>query len=460
MDTTIDVVEVGTAELGLSGFGFFFNAVVDHPAQLIFDAANLGPAAAGDVTFEAALPDGLAVDSVRVEPADALSCGSEAETVRCTTAALERAANVRITVTAIPQVADVPFTVSASLTSTSPDPGRFPNTASIGPFVAQPAVADLSMLVFGGGTGTVGTASAVDLVVSNGSPIEATDVELVATVPDGFTIQSLTARPPATCAVVGQSVTCRTATIDAFNSVTLVTLNLVADVPVSGVLDVSVGSATPDPNPDNNIQRVGLSAAVPGADLVAAIFGPSAISVGQVHPMTVSTSNFGPLPAGATTLNIDVPAPFTAVGVSGTGWTCAFTAHTANVRPGRTCRCSRPTSCRCRSVPTVRGRVCSLPRSRRPRATRRARTTSARWRSRLRSRKPTCRSKRTPRAATIGQDAPTPARFYVGNNTFAVAAARASRSLRRAAVGSNLRRGPAGRARWQRTARPRVRSVP
>ncbi len=168
-----------------------------------------------------------------------------------------------------------------------------------------------------------GATASFTLAVNNAGPNDSGVVTVTDTLPTNMTYVSASGTGWG-CGVAGQVVTCtRVALANGTAAADITVVGRVTGA-VTGTLTntATVASTVNDPEPNNNTRTADISV-TQGADLrVNKTVSPSPVISGQAATFTITPVNGGPFTATSVTLADTLPAGFTYVSASGSGWTC------------------------------------------------------------------------------------------------------------------------------------------
>jgi len=264
--------------------------------------ANAGPSTATNVQVTDT-PTNLSIVTVS---------GSGCAALPCTIATLASGANTTINVSAT-IIAAGAFDNSATATGTESDPVPSNNTDSTGNGGTAAASADVSLVKTLVTTGpfTVGETITYTLVVANGGPSTATNIQVTDT-PANLTITN----------VSGGGCAALPCTIASLASGANTTITVTATIVTGGAFDNSATATgtESDPNPGNNTDNTGNggSTAVADISIVKTLVTSPPYYAGQSVSYTLVIHNAGP--SIATGIQVtDTPTNQTITGVSGSG---------------------------------------------------------------------------------------------------------------------------------------------
>ena len=271
---------------------------------------NNGPAAASAVQVVDAYPSGFDLLSITTTKNITESLCSGGAT--CDLGEMQNGDVVTVTL-----VFDVPPDVSADsynniahVGSAGIETNYRNNTASI--TVAVTEQADLSLRkISNPATATPGENLSYTILVTNTGPSDADNVTVTDTLPVDFT-PVLILSSQGGCA----SLPCNLGTLPAGANASVTLYGLVAANAAGGLTNLAgISSATPDPDPTNNITSLNTPMAG-SADLTLAVSSTPTINAGETVTITYSVTNNGPSDAPNTVVTATFPA-----GVSApSGW--------------------------------------------------------------------------------------------------------------------------------------------
>ena len=242
-------------------------------------------------------------------------------------------------------------------TGSTSDPNLLNNTSNAGTVNKGGCEADLEM-VKSPDNQTVppgGTAS-FTLTANNWGIGEAQNAVITDTLPAGLTpVTPL----PSGCSAAGQTITCNVGTIPAPQTQTIWnpntqqnetvvtapasvsrTIQATLDPNVTGPVTntATVGSDTPDPNPDNNTDTGIVTPEPPSADVALTKTGPATVLPNGQVTYTITVTNNGPSAADNVTVNDTIPSALTNVDLTPSVGTCdnAGTCQLGTLQPGAT----------------------------------------------------------------------------------------------------------------------------
>jgi len=192
-------------------------------------------------------------------------------------------------------------------------PGYSPSCADLGIVKTAPPTVDAS--------GTI----SYQLQVTNNGPSEASNVQVVDTLPAGTTFQSVSAGPGWTCVNNGNvSVTCTRSTwASGSNDTIAISVRAPGDpaAPYTISNTAQIDADTADPVPSNNTDTASTTI-TPQADLAIVKTGPATAAQGNLIRYRLQVSNDGPSTASDVTVTDTLPGGVALVGVTGDGWAC------------------------------------------------------------------------------------------------------------------------------------------
>jgi uncharacterized repeat protein (TIGR01451 family) len=265
--------------------------------------ANAGPSTATNIQVTDT-PANLSITNVS---------GSGCAALPCTIASLASGANTTINVTATITAAGS-FDNSSTVSATEPDPNPGNNTDNTGNGGTAAASADMSVVktLTTSGPFTDGQSITFTLLVANGGPSTATNIQVTDT-PSNLTITNVT----------GGGCSALPCTIASLASGANVTITVTATIASQGAFNNSatVSANESDPNIGNNTDNTGNGGtAAPSADVsvVKTLITSGPFVVGQSITYTLFVANAGP--STATNVNVtDTPTNLNIIGVTGGG---------------------------------------------------------------------------------------------------------------------------------------------
>ncbi len=317
-----------------------------------FTVTNNGPYQASALTLTDVLPPGLSFVADNADPTadqdSAWSCSAASQTVTCTASSLANAAtsifHFRVRVTSDTTGA---ITNAASISATTPDPEPDNNTATHDLTVIDGTDMAIAKSV---ATSPVigGQPVRFNLTATNNGPMTAANVEVVDTLPTGYTSVSMIT-PPAgwTCGIddinypADPPVVVCTASV----GITAGTIaNFVIEAIPPTVTDsvthqnsAQVSTDTTDPISSNDNVTVNYDVNPDIADLsITKTKGPTPVAQGSDITSTIVVHNNGPRPADPVQVVDVLSGGETYVSYSGTNWSCTHDA----VNPGGTVTCA------------------------------------------------------------------------------------------------------------------------
>jgi uncharacterized repeat protein (TIGR01451 family)/fimbrial isopeptide formation D2 family protein len=281
------------------------SAVPGAQLTYVLSATDEGPSAAREVELVDKLPAGLTYVSSSPE------CAQSAGTVTCKAGDLEldQTTSFQIVVS-IPSnfTGSIANTVLAESTETpghpaTPDPEPNNNSHSV-EVMAQPS-ADLELVKTALSPEVLhGQQAVFSLLATNKGPSDAVEAKIVDMLPAGLEYVSATG---ATCAAVGQEVTCTLGAMAAGTSQTVMLTTQPAGLG-SYTNSAVVSSTTPDPESHNNASEAAITV-LPAADLsLEKTVTPTTVQLPGEVVYTLVVANHGPDPAQAVVLTDPLPA--------------------------------------------------------------------------------------------------------------------------------------------------------
>ena len=276
-----------------------------EPAVWQVEVANGGPSSAEGPRVEFVVPDGVTIESVS---ADRWACqigpnGLSGSCVLVGFFAEGRADAVELQVSG-----SVPGTsiLRAAVSSSTPDPDEVNNTAATRVTVAGADVSVLSVVEPSGVFG-LGEPAVWQVEVANAGPSSAVGPRVEFVVPDGVTIESVSAdRWACQIGPNGLSASCVLVGFFAEGRADAVELQVSGSVPGTSILRAAVSSSTPDPDEVNNTAATRVTVA--GADVSVAVSEPPSGPVGLNERVRfeVEVANGGPTDLGGIESLIEV----------------------------------------------------------------------------------------------------------------------------------------------------------
>ena len=192
--------------------------------------------------------------------------------------------------------------------------------------------ADLAV-IFNGSTPTTASAgSSFDYVIDilNNGPNDAADQKIVLQLPPEVTYQS-GGGSGWSCSASGQIVTCNRSSVLA-NAAAAPSLSVTAKVTGSSIGTftalATVSSTTDDGDGNNNSATHDLTVTA-GADVaISKSVSPDPVIAEQAVTFTLAVTNNGPMSSDSVVVTDTLPADYTAISASGTGWTCNVAGQT------------------------------------------------------------------------------------------------------------------------------------
>jgi large repetitive protein len=295
---------------------------VGQPVTYTLTVTNHGPSDAQTVSISDPVPAGVTFTTY---PGCTLTTIATVLTVTCAPGTLASGASQAFTLTGSVSSSVTSITNTATVTSTTPDPGVYPNAATVTNTVTTQA--DIKLTKTAAPNPVVaGSTVTYQLVVTNDGPSPAT----VVTVSDAFPAGIVPTTFPAACSFDNPSntITCTYATLAAGASQTISIVAAVSPTLAAGPVGntATAASQTPsDPTPSNNSATF-VSTVTRSADLgVTKTPATQSIVAGNNATWTVSVTNAGPSSADGTLAMDTLPAGMAFVSASGPGVTCTET---------------------------------------------------------------------------------------------------------------------------------------
>ncbi len=270
---------------------------------------NLGQSDAFGVVVDDPTPQGLTFDGATA-PCDG--------GFPCDLGALEAGASAAITVSlTIPVDYDGPdpITNTASVSAETPDPVSGNNLAATTTAVDRTPEADLVVAKSGPPTVAPGSAITWSVTVTNDGPDQASDAELVDTIPAGLVFASASTG----CGEAAGVVTCLLGDLAAHESATVA---ITATVPVDYagsdpiVNTATVGSAVADPDDTNDSDSASTALGADTMDLSIIKTAPETAELSDVITYTLTVTNHGPATAVGVVASDVLPAEVAFVSAS------------------------------------------------------------------------------------------------------------------------------------------------
>jgi uncharacterized repeat protein (TIGR01451 family) len=271
------------------------------PLTYTLTVHNAGPQSATGVQVTDTLPAGVTFDSANPSQG---TCGEDTGTVTCDLGTLADEASATVEITVTPAAAGT-LTNEASVTSDLADPDSGDRTASTETTVRP--VADLGLTKTASPDPVLaGAELTYTLTVDNAGPRDATNTELVDTLPATTTFVSATPSQ-GSCSHASGTVTCGLGTIADQGSATVE----VKVTPQEGgtiTNEATVASDAADPAPADNSASAETTVS-PAADLeLTKTDSPDPVLAGELLTYTLSVHNAGPSSAAAVQLTDTLPA--------------------------------------------------------------------------------------------------------------------------------------------------------
>jgi large repetitive protein len=303
----------GTADLAIAKTDAVDPVVTGADVTYTLTIQNNGPTNATNVVVTDTLPAGVTL--VSATPSQGAAC-TGTSTVSCDLGALANGASATVVVVVTTSAPGV-IVNQAAVTASEPDPNPTNNQATEPTTVGNPTDADLVVTKVDA-VDPVLTDAVIDyrIVVENRGPAAAASVTLADIVPANTVFEGLAAPAGWLCTApaVGATgaISCTTASLAVGASAAIdVRVRVAPGTPPGTTVTntVTVGSATPDPNPTNNTATEPTLVVAPGsADLsIIKTDAPDAQAAGAPVSYTLTVTNHGP--ATATSVTITDPLP-------------------------------------------------------------------------------------------------------------------------------------------------------
>ncbi len=312
----------GTADLSITKTDAADPVTTGSNVTYALTIRNNGPANGTNVVVTDTLPAGVTL--VSATPSQGAGC-TGTTTVSCDLGALANGAQATVVVVVTTSVPGV-ITNQATVTATEPDPAPGNNVATEPTTVGNPTDADL----------VVTKVDAVDPVLADGvigyritvenrGPGAAAGVVVADTVPVSTTFESLVAPAGWTCTTPAPggtgAISCSTAAMAVGATATFdIGVRVLPGTPAGTTVTntVTVGAATPDPNPVNNTDTEPTLVVGAGAADLAIIKtdAPDPQAAGAPVSYTLTITNNGPSTATGVTITDPLPAGTTLLAAS------------------------------------------------------------------------------------------------------------------------------------------------
>ena len=295
---------------------------------------NGGLNAASNVTLSDLLPGTMTFVSI-TQTGTPMSCSTPTPgsggTVTCTAASYPVGGMTTLTLTGhIPAgtAAGTPFTNTAGVSAATTDPNLENNFASTGLTVSTVGISDISVAKQGPDTVTAGNTISYTLLIANGGPDPAINVQLTDPLPPNTTFVSLVQNtgPPASCSTPAPNgtgtVSCSLALLASGTSAEFTLVLLVGNT-ISITNIVSGTTASFDTDPTNNTASASTTV-IPSAD-VGIVKSATLDSVTPVKSVTytIVVTNHGPAAASNVVMTDVLPANATLTSAMTTQGSCA-----------------------------------------------------------------------------------------------------------------------------------------
>jgi len=335
-NTDTDITDTTTsADLQITKATVASPVKAGETAAFTLTVKNNGPSdSVGPITVTDVVPDGLTYGAGSSATGTGWSCAFASGTVTCTraTTLVAGATADPITLTLDVNSDAGPATIvnTASVDGVTPDPDLSNNTDDSPVTIIEDV--DLSIVKTRTGSGSVSAGSNVsfELAVSNAGPSDAADVSVTDTLPTGMESVSVSGSGW-DCATTTTTYTCTRPTLAAGSSapVISVTAKVLASVADGSTLvnTATVSTSSPDRDPSNDTDTASVPvAAVADLELTKSV-ADSSLNAGDNATYTIAVRNLGPSDAAASVTVVDtLPAGFTYVSTSGSGWSCTSAA--------------------------------------------------------------------------------------------------------------------------------------
>jgi uncharacterized repeat protein (TIGR01451 family) len=330
----VSALPAGAVDLLVSNFTDAPDPAV-RGGTLVYSATITNNAA--DTAHNVALVFDLDPDTTFVSVSDSTNCSYAAGQVTCSYATVNgdisgpnTADVITVNVTAQSKTT-AGSTVNASATVSTSDTDTVSGNNTLSQLTTIDDGADLALTLTPSPTSVVasGTVSYTAATVNNGPNVTGT-VTVTTTLSPNITYQSASGSGWS-CGVSGQVVTCTraSAAVGALPDITIAgkeTGAVTGTVTTTGVVAIS-GSAT-DYNNANDASTANITVTT-GTDLAITKTASSGTpSSGLPMTFTLLPRNLGPFSASSVTVTDTLPAGFTGISASGTGWACGVAGQT------------------------------------------------------------------------------------------------------------------------------------
>ena len=254
--------------------------------------------------------------------------------------------NVDITMTAT-NAGPLSINSTATTSTTASDSNNGNNSSIQGTTVNRGSDLSVSFNASSASTASGGSTFAYKLDVVNGGPNDAANEKVILTLPPQVTYAT-SSGSGWSCSASGQTVTCdRSSALINGSTAPLLTVNAKATGGSVGTFTAlaTVSSTTEDGDGNNNSDTHDL-AVTAGADMaINKSVSPDPVIAEQPVTFTLNVTNNGPMPSDTVVVTDTLPANYTAISASGTGWTCNVV--------GQTVTCNADASLAQGSAPTI-----------------------------------------------------------------------------------------------------------
>ncbi len=287
-------------------------AVAGGQISYVLTLTNNGPSSATNATITDALPVGTTVASTA--PSGAGTCSSASGSIACTWPSIATGATVTVTV-----VVDVASSLGATDTVTNQasasadepeDPAGAPQTATARVDIARQI--DLQVTKTSASPAVAGEVATFDIEITNAGPSDATNVQVVDTLPAGTTF--VAGQSSGSCLPDSATqVTCSTASLPAGSTVNFTVAVEVPSDAVAGapLTNQAAASATEPENPATTADNTdaAIVAITRSADLsIAKNHVAEPVAAGGPVAWTITVTNRGPSEATGVTVTDTLPS--------------------------------------------------------------------------------------------------------------------------------------------------------
>mgnify|MGYP000144404910 CR=1 FL=1 len=217
--------------------------------------------------------------------------------------------------------------VTATVATTSPDANNVNDMATQNTTIDNGA--DLTIAVTDNADPVIaGSNYSYTLTAQNIGPNDANSITVVNTLPNGVSYQSA-AGSGWSCGNSGQTVTCTRSSISNGATAPALTINAKVTGAITGTITdtATISATTGDPNPNNDTatQDTDINN---GTDLSLSKQVSQPVVAGETTTFTLQPRNLGPFDANTVVITDTLPAGFTFISATSTGWACSDLAGT------------------------------------------------------------------------------------------------------------------------------------